>query len=367
VAAPDTRRPDLETPPPRYEQRSPLSTGLPQTPATSRAFFIAVAIAIVGGWFVNALIVSAQTTTLDRTRERLGLAEQHLDKGRLKAANSLLMQVPLDLDTVDRFYTLPSIDRLRLELVDRHRVGAARLRREVAALHDFVQGLPSLVEQGQLAKAPALVETAFPDGSPDDVVRAGLSAYLDRMRVQDFKGADDAVTGVMNELPDELTVREIGAMLSGLVDADRKANREAQARIAALVKGTVDLNGVRGSAGFRPLLRGRAMIWDFTKGAVDQAYELLPDDLRASSREGVVTMFCIVGRRNVEVGRYSISNQPAYQEHMTIGVVYWPQKASPGTAVVLGDSPRSVRPVTYSPEYGSAVRIKEWIAGLPRK
>ena len=109
------------------------------------------------------------------------------------------------------------------------------------------------------------------------------------------------------------------------------------------------------------------MVWDFTKRAVDEAYELLPDDLRASSREGVVTMFSIVKRENIEVGRYSISNQPAYQERMTIGVVYWPQKTSPGAAIVFGDSPPSVRPVTNTPEYGSAVRIKEWIAALPRK
>jgi hypothetical protein len=297
----------------------------------------------------------------------LAVAEQHLAKGQLKAANSLLIQVPLDLGTVDRFYTFPSIDRLRLELVDRHRSAATTLREEMAAIQEFVKSLPSLVQQGSFVKAQASVNVVFPEGSPKDLVRVRFSTYIDRMRVQDFKGADDAVTALMNELPEELTVREIGATLSGLVEADRKANRETQARIAALVKSNVSMNTVRGSEGFRPVLRGRAMIWDFTKSGVDQAYELLPDDLRASSREGVVTMFCIVKRENIEIGRYSISNQPAYQEHMTIGVVYWPQKSSPGTAVVFGDSPRSVRPVTYSPEYGSAVRIKEWIAGLPRK
>ena len=68
----------------------------------------------------------------------------------------------------------------------------------------------------------------------------------------------------------------------------------------------------------------------------------------------------------VEVGRCSISKEPAYQEHVTVAVAYWPDRTSPGTAVVLGDKPAFSRPVTYQPEYGSAVKIKEWMEGLPR-
>ena len=49
-----------------------------------------------------------------------------------------------------------------------------------------------------------------------------------------------------------------------------------------------------------------------------------------------------------------------------MAVAYWPDRTSPGTAVVLGDKPALSRPVTYQPEYGSAVKIKEWIEGLPR-
>ena len=117
---------------------------------------------------------------------------------------------------------------------------------------------------------------------------------------------------------------------------------------------------------FEPVLYGRAMVWDFTKNEVDPAYEMLPDDLRASSRDGIVTMFCIVDREDIEVGRYSVSNSPAYQEKMTLSVVYWPEKVSPGTVIVWGERPPSSRTVSYSPEYGSSVNIKKWIESLPR-
>ncbi len=109
------------------------------------------------------------------------------------------------------------------------------------------------------------------------------------------------------------------------------------------------------------------MVWDDTKGEVDMAYELLPDELRASARDSTVTIFKILNREQVLQGYYSISRQPGYKEKMTIGVVYWPQKVSPGSAIVWGGEPAQTRVVRYTPEYGSAIKIKEWVASLPRR
>ena len=80
----------------------------------------------------------------------------------------------------------------------------------------------------------------------------------------------------------------------------------------------------------------------------------------------MITMMIVTKREWVEVGRYSISKEPAYQEHVTVAVAYWPDRTSPGTAVVLGEKPPFSRVVQPRPEYGSAVKIKEWIEGLPR-
>jgi hypothetical protein len=109
------------------------------------------------------------------------------------------------------------------------------------------------------------------------------------------------------------------------------------------------------------------LIWDGTKAEVEMAYQLLPDNLRASSRDGRVTIFSIMQREQIVVGYYSVSKQPGYKEKMLIGVVYWPEKTNVGTAIVWGGDPRQRRPVTYSPDYGSSVNIKEWIASLPQE
>jgi type II secretory pathway pseudopilin PulG len=326
-------------------------------------------VAVIGAiilcvWYANT--VNTQKATLQQSGERLRLAQQHVDSGNLKAANSLLIQVGIDLAALDKFYTLPSINRQRQNLSRDLGGVRERFQANLATIKDALSELTASGKSGSFQKAEATIRTAV-TRSEKNATLLGLVRYLDRLKAQDFKGADDSIGSVTSNLPDELNVADIANNLAAFVQSERNANRESQSRIAAAVKARVDLSGARASSGWQPMLKGRAMVWDFTKETIDQAYELLPDDLRASSRDGVVTMFCIVKRENIERGRYSISNQPAYQEKMTVGVVYWPQKVSPGSAVVWGGEPPSSRPVRYSPEYGSAVKIKEWVAGLPRK
>jgi hypothetical protein len=320
---------------------------------------------IVGLWYVGT--VEMQKTTLQQSRERLTLIDEHIETGNLKAANSLLIQVEIDLRGIDKFYTPPSIKRDWRDLSNHRESLQKTFRERMVAIQEVFRSVTDFIKSGEFMKAQEKTRIALSEISDKDVTLVAMARYVDRLKVQDFKGADETIPELTANLSEELNVGEIANTLSELVHSERKANRESQARIASEVKSLADLTGARESYGFTPVLKGRAMIWDFTKNDVDLAYELLPDDLRASSREGIVTMFCIVKRENIERGRYSISNQPAYQEKMTIGVVYWPQKVSPGTAIVWGGYPPSSRPVRYSPEYGSAVNIKEWIEKLPQK
>jgi hypothetical protein len=192
------------------------------------------------------------------------------------------------------------------------------------------------------------------------------AAYLERLDLQDFAGAANHLGNLTKQLPEELSTSQIGVLLRSFIEVEQEANRKRQAEIARQVKSHVRSGTSGPSSSFTPALKGRAMVWDFTKGGVDPAYTLLEDNLRGSSRDGIITMFCITHRENIEVGRYSISDQPAYREKVTVGVVYWPEKTSPGSTFVWGGSPRQTRTVRYSPEYGSAVEIKEWIESLPR-
>ena len=88
--------------------------------------------------------------------------------------------------------------------------------------------------------------------------------------------------------------------------------------------------------------------------------------LTGSPNDKSIMVFCIMSRGQIVRGYYSISNQPGYQERMTVGVVHWPSRKGLGSVEIWGDPPRQTRPVTYSPEYASAVRIKDWIEKLPR-
>ncbi|MEI6093563.1 MAG: hypothetical protein WCQ47_07795 [bacterium] len=331
----------------------------------TKVTIVAVVIGIiVSVWYTNT--VNTQKSILKQSLERLQVAQQHVDSGNLKAANSLLIQLKIDLAGLDNFYNLPSISTQRENLLRDLAGVEEHFRMRMAFVKKVLNYLDGTGNSNRIQLAQDTIREALLK-SENDVTLLGLATYLERLKVQDFKKADESIVPLIASLPEEMNVTEISKNLEAFVQSERIANKESQFRIASEVKSQIFMSSVKTSSKWRPALKGRAMIWDFTKNSIDQAYELLPDDLRASSMDGIVTMFCIVRRENIERGRYSVSNQPAYQERMTISMVYWPAKDSPGSVVVWGGEPPYSRPVSYSPEYGSSVKIKEWIEGLPRK
>jgi hypothetical protein len=328
--------------------------------------FVLIAVVIFGviAGISLAVRTNNQKSSLQESADQLSRAEQQLAAGNLNAANSLLIQLDIGPKDVNRFYTLPSVKRSYGELVTRRTAMQERLSARVNAIRQVMDSVINLIRAGEVEQAQKSVKTALMEISDKDPALLALARYVDRLKGQDFKQAGEAIAKLKASLPEELNTSEIGSLLSEFVNNEKKANRDSQSSIATQVKSLVRLSGARELAKFTPTLKGRAMVWDFTKKDIDQAYELLPEDLRGSARDGVITMFIIISRRHVLVGHYSVSGQPGYKEEMKIGVVYWPDKVSPGTAVVT-DDPRSMRPVQYVPEYGS-VQIKEWIERLPK-
>ena len=216
-----------------------------------------------------------------------------------------------------------------------------------------------LARKGDFPRAAALAGSERAPLPASDGRRQAVCHLVGRLAVQDFAGAEQALGQVTPS-----GTGTLGETFQQLIASEREANHQKQAIIAANVKPLI--SNVVPSQEFKPVLQGRAMVWDFTKDDVENAYELLPDDLRASSRDGLITIFCVTKRRNEVVGHYSISGQPAYREHMTVAVVYWPDKVAAGSTVIAGGEPVSLRVVKHTPEYGSSVKIKEWIERLPR-
>lgn len=133
-----------------------------------------------------------------------------------------------------------------------------------------------------------------------------------------------------------------------------------------------ELSGAVGSCpqlspGADIVVRGEAYIWDKTKNAMDEAFKLIPEAIRATSRSGQLTLFLIHERGQVQVGTYSISRQPAYRENLRVSVMYWPQGTCVGSFRMGGGPPPSMRPVQYVPGYGASVSLAEWIGKLRRE
>jgi Arc/MetJ-type ribon-helix-helix transcriptional regulator len=219
----------------------------------------------------------------------------------------------------------------------------------------------SEIKAGEYGRADEIIKTALKSPLGENLNFNKLSSVIDRMSVQDFAGAEKVLrdTGLARGNSD------LQKEIAEIVRLGKEANITKQALIAEKVEDLIK-NTHTPIQGF-PQLQGKVMVWDYTKKTVEQAYEMLKDDLRASPHDAQFTVFGIRRRWDETIGRYSISNQPALREYMEIGVVYWPSMTCPGYAKIEGGSPPAVRPVTYVPGRGSSVNIKNWIEGNSRK
>lgn len=328
-----------------------------------------VVFAVVAGlwyWYVSA----KQKTTIKEFHHLLVTVSQLLESGDLRASTRLHAVARTDaqatISLVDRYYTWSTIRRMwmqELQLFD-------SISTEVAGttffLTESLKPLADFLASGDYDSGGRLLADLALNGAGTDSIAQVASKYVDRMRYQDFRGAQQAASLLTELMPDTIASSVEFQLLARGTQEQAAANRSAQGRIAKEVKRIAASGSVKESSRFTPILRGKAMIWDFTKSDVDLSYELLDDELRASLWDQEISVFCILDRRNREVGRYSVSNQPGYQEVLHIGVVYWPTRSSPGIVEILGDRPASMRVVRNTPEYGSALNVKNWIESLPR-
>lgn len=320
-------------------------------------------------WWLSRL--SRQYDMLIRAEQNVTRAMNFIGSGAMKQANPFLTNLAATIDSLSQEWAaLPGIrtrERTLSQHIDNLNV-AWQYRLKI--IEQTTSKTIDLLALGQYAKAATHLEDALRECDEDQSLKA-LSLVVQRLRVQDFKRAADAAqqcASVLNEhIPLSDSVQRALPGLAAAVECEKAANHAAHQRIAAQVRHLINGRSSRESATFKPVLKGKTMIWDATKNDVETAYELLPDNLRASSQDGKVTIFSVIRRDQIIQGYYSISNQPAYKEKMTIGVIYWPQRQNAGTAIVWGGDPPASRIVSILPGYGSSVSIKDWVASLPRE
>ncbi|MGH9873339.1 MAG: hypothetical protein ACRD9S_12865 [Pyrinomonadaceae bacterium] len=340
--------------------------------ARNRKIVVLVLVAVVLSstvWWLHRLI--KQLENLEQAEQAVPQTMQFIQSGALRSANGPLAHAEDASKTIQRQWAAwPSIrtrERVLTSHLENLRVAYAK---RLTLVETTVLKVAQSARSGRLKEAGAVISLALSEGGSADQSIQALNRMVDRLKVQDFKASGEAAQESIKFLSDQVPLSETTKAalpeLAAVVEREKSANRATHERIASEVKKLIDSRSSQESASFRPVLKGKAMIWDATKNEVEMAYELLPDNLRASSQEGIVTILSVIRREQIVQGHYSISGQPAYKEKMTISVVYWPEKTSAGTVIVWGGEPRQHRPVTYSPEYGSSVNIKNWVESLPR-
>jgi hypothetical protein len=109
-------------------------------------------------------------------------------------------------------------------------------------------------------------------------------------------------------------------------------------------------------------VRGKCLVWDMATNDRSDVHGMLYNVMKGSSSDNPLTVFMVLPERNVMVGRYSVSDEPAYRQYMDICVVYWPEKKPVGMHSIVSKEPRSSRPVENNPEYGDPnAPIAKWI------
>jgi hypothetical protein len=327
-----------------------------------------VIVSFISILFIYGPILMLQSSALSRAEKQIKESVGLIKEGCLIKADSTLQRSDKE---AKGWSAWPSISTRRKKL-------SVQLKNTRKAYQDHFELIEKItvelalnLKSARFNEAVSIADSAINGDLKHDQTMRALSFMMERLQAQDFKGASDAayhsIILLSSLVPIDEETRTALPDLQAAVEKERSANRAAQERIAADVRSLINFAGSRESSQFKPILRGKAMIWDATKDQVEMAYELLPDDLRASSRENSVTIFSIIRRENILQGYYSVSNQPGYKEKMIIGVVYWPQRTSAGSAIVWGGDPPFSRPVSYTPGYGSSVNIKDWIISLPRE
>jgi len=138
---------------------------------------------------------------------------------------------------------------------------------------------------------------------------------------------------------------------------ERIRHQELYARQKAIVddvRSLVDTctsTGKQTPSGWRPMLHGKAIVWNMSSDAPSPVYDMLPSTLQADLSDSPVTVFMVIDARRDLLGWYvekkrsaggeeltpQITGKRAYhQSRTTIVVAYWPEKKAVGVVSVTG-------------------------------
>jgi hypothetical protein len=194
-------------------------------------------------------------------------------------------------------------------------------------------------------------------------------------REGDLKGSSQCLTRFYDnmiedrkfDLPSTLLLKQGLRKRAENVEVDLKrqeCNLEFQAKIAQETESFLDTT-MLGNAN-EHLLQfprwGRVIVWNAILKQLDPAYKDLNDSFLATAQDTVITIVYICDHRTTRVGYYSPTKETAYSDSIKLGIVYWPERTSPG-CVALEKYPPIIKEIGR----GDFSIVADWIKRLPIK
>lgn len=114
-------------------------------------------------------------------------------------------------------------------------------------------------------------------------------------------------------------------------------------------------------------IHGRCLVLDMSEKDVSSVQRLLPREMKAEYNESHITIFVVTTLRQEYVGRYAVSDQPAFRQYADVCIIAWPEKKPLGMHSIISREPRHTRIVESNPEFGDPnAPVAAWIKELPR-
>jgi hypothetical protein len=320
-----------------------------------------------------------QGNLLRECAQDLALCEREITEGDLNSARNSLNRAEMILHRFGQWYNSIFFHKSRLTLSEDLRSLQQEYGKRLTITSHVLSSVTANISQAEFSQALKNA-TAFHlvDILNQDKTLHLIETYVCKLNYQSFRKAEEVLDPLCSMLPPEVNPSQMKESLLNFIVTEKKTNEEYQARVAQAVGPTIHQTDRHDIKAFNPRMVGRAIIWDYMRGQISQLYELLPDELRASSRDDSVTVFGIINEEEVPVGYYygahSILGARAYQQKIEIAVVYWPKKVNVGTAVVWSAYPPpklwGLNELMGSASWNVAVSpedIVQWITGLPRR
>lgn len=166
-----------------------------------------------------------------RLRGQLVRLDKYIGEGKLNKAESIVNGMKIDLLELDTFCALPSTKGTRHDLLARLESLERDFGNKLSSILSVLNRTADFIKAGKIKEAEHNVKVALATKIfNEDSILVVLAKYFERLKVQDYIGADSTISALKSNLPADrnlslrayMNLSETMSTLSGLVSSGRK-------------------------------------------------------------------------------------------------------------------------------------------------